>query len=313
MAASREGIVTVPTRKSSIISDGSKSSKADESLCSKRSGQSVGGGSTSSKKSRILQGSDADLDDIQRDCLDSVSLNVMEQYMALRRKQEPAKYKFSDLDSDVVSHTLKLVGAVARFELQYSSFEPSKELMTRLRLLPFIWDISSEAGKRILIDQMLLEVLQRGLHAGSKCMTQKQIEAAERSKLMVSCEFNVGNKVELLTGRIDYVCGLKMGAVVKLPIFVVVEAKQALAESGQWQLIGELYAVWQLNKDQKPVYGVLSDGITWEFFKLEQNSQLPDNVTAIWSKSVRYDYLKDTPVILGFIHKVLNDGARASC
>ncbi|OQY27590.1 MAG: hypothetical protein B6244_10025 [Candidatus Cloacimonetes bacterium 4572_55] len=78
-----------------------------------------------------------------------------------------------------------------------------------------------------------------------------------------------------LTGTPDYLFSTKseLGkTVLGLPFVVVVEAKQNNFSEGWGQCLAELVALQKINETEKsPVYGVVTDGETWQFWKLISN------------------------------------------
>ncbi|CAK0744008.1 conserved hypothetical protein [Gammaproteobacteria bacterium] len=77
-----------------------------------------------------------------------------------------------------------------------------------------------------------------------------------------------------LTGTPDYIVS-KRSEYGKLflesPILSVVEAKKNDFEQGWGQCLAELVASQRLNNNEVPVYGIVTDGKTWEIGGLEAN------------------------------------------
>lgn len=75
-----------------------------------------------------------------------------------------------------------------------------------------------------------------------------------------------------LTGTPDYLISTRspLGkTVLAYPLLVVAEAKKNDFEQGWGQCLAELIAAQKLNADeQRPVYGIVTDGKLWEFGKL---------------------------------------------
>lgn len=78
---------------------------------------------------------------------------------------------------------------------------------------------------------------------------------------------------EELTGTPDYVIARKseLGKIVfDAPYVAVIEAKRDDFTLGWAQCALEMYTIQQLNKDQKPVFGIVSNGDFWEIGYLEE-------------------------------------------
>jgi len=74
------------------------------------------------------------------------------------------------------------------------------------------------------------------------------------------------DKEKSLTGFIDIMI-LPQGYFIKKPILAVVEAKRSLLRDSIPQLVAELYSMNLQNKT-KISYGILTDGLYWEFYQL---------------------------------------------
>lgn len=77
---------------------------------------------------------------------------------------------------------------------------------------------------------------------------------------------------ETLNGTPDYLIATRseLGLpVVGIPLIILVEAKKNDFDQGWGQCIAELLAAQKINEDTEfPVYGIVSDGTTWQFGKL---------------------------------------------
>lgn len=78
-----------------------------------------------------------------------------------------------------------------------------------------------------------------------------------------------------LSGTPDYLISTKsaLGKTVPgIPLIIVVEAKRNDFVTGWGQCLAELVAVQKINDDNlKPAYGIVTDGILWQFGKLTEN------------------------------------------
>ncbi len=77
------------------------------------------------------------------------------------------------------------------------------------------------------------------------------------------------DKEKSLTGFIDIMIALR-GRLIKKPILAVVEAKRGLMIEHRSQLVAELYSINLQNKT-KIAYGILTDGLQWEFYQLSNS------------------------------------------
>lgn len=79
---------------------------------------------------------------------------------------------------------------------------------------------------------------------------------------------------EKLTGYPEYILAKRssLGKVVfDKPYFILVEAKQDDFEGGWAQCLAEMIAAQRLNEFNITLFGIVSNGATWEFGKLEAN------------------------------------------
>ena len=104
-----------------------------------------------------------------------------------------------------------------------------------------------------------------------------------------------------LTGTPDYVIS-KKSAYGKLflepPILAVVEAKKNDFEQGWGQCLAELIAAQKLNdKVDFPIYGIVTDGKTWEFGQLEHK---------IFTKNIKSFTIDNLADLFGALHFIFN-------
>lgn len=86
---------------------------------------------------------------------------------------------------------------------------------------------------------------------------------------------------EKLTGYPEYILAKRssLGKVVfDKPYFILVEAKQDDFEGGWAQCLAEMIAAQRLNEFNITLFGIVSNGATWEFGKLEAN-RFTKNIT----------------------------------
>jgi hypothetical protein len=103
------------------------------------------------------------------------------------------------------------------------------------------------------------------------------LEIVKRSSQPLSfysgTEFTV-NREQGLNGVCDFViCKSKQEPVITAPILIAVEAKNDNLNNGLGQCIATMYAANEFNKQENlsisAVYGVITTGSNWKFFRLE--------------------------------------------
>jgi hypothetical protein len=79
---------------------------------------------------------------------------------------------------------------------------------------------------------------------------------------------------EMLRGTPDYLLATRseLGkTVLALPLVMVAEAKRNDFEEGWGQCLAELVAAQKLNRERRPIYGIVTDGQRWDFGRLDGN------------------------------------------
>jgi hypothetical protein len=104
-----------------------------------------------------------------------------------------------------------------------------------------------------------------------------------------------------LTGTPDYVISKKSEygkLFLEPPILAVVEAKKNDFEQGWGQCLAELIAAQKLNdKVDFPIYGIVTDGKTWEFGQLEHK---------IFTKNIKSFTIDNLANLFGALHFIFN-------
>ncbi len=110
---------------------------------------------------------------------------------------------------------------------------------------------------------------------------------------------------EVLSGTPDYIFSKKSSlgkTVLETPIVIVVEAKKNDFEQGWGQCLAELVASQKLNDNvDLPVYGIVTDGKTWEFGLLNHK---------IFMKNIRSFTIDDLSLLFGaldFVFKQMDE------
>lgn len=110
-------------------------------------------------------------------------------------------------------------------------------------------------------------------------------------------EFNV-DPARGLGGRCDFLLSAVPEApVIVAPVVAVVEAKRDNFEGGINQCGAELVAAQQFNAQNRPVYGVVSNGSLWQFLSYTQGTLLIDDRL--------YDLLDEPGKVLGILQSLV--------
>lgn len=104
-----------------------------------------------------------------------------------------------------------------------------------------------------------------------------------------------------LTGYCDFIFSKSVHTLlIKAPVFFLVEAKSDNLETGTAQCIAEMYAVQLFNKNTdiapQPIYGAVTWGQQWRFYKLTDHLAIQDN---------RIYNLSELPDLLGVLQWII--------
>ncbi len=141
-----------------------------------------------------------------------------------------------------------------------SEIEPSSFLQETLQFnLPLALEINSEKARSELIVAPILVEIKRRL--------------PERMSLFSGREFNV-DAARGLSGYCDFLISRSPEQlVIESPVIALVEAKNDNIQSGLGQCMAETIAAQIFNQRQEndiqTIYGVVTTGSIWKFFKLE--------------------------------------------
>ncbi len=145
--------------------------------------------------------------------------------------------------------------------------------------------------------------------------TEKAVCEAIISPVLTEIKFNNEDKIDFysgeqlnvdrhrnLNGEIDFLfTKVTKTLSIKAPIFCIVEAKIGLIDRGIPQAAAQMYAARLKNEQEgKPIpiiYGAVTDGKTWRFLKLEEQTLYTD-LTIL--------YLDNLPLLLGTLQWVID-------
>jgi hypothetical protein len=113
-----------------------------------------------------------------------------------------------------------------------------------------------------------------------------------------------GDAAQGLNGEIDYIITLNKASIEpEAPIICVCEAKIGRLNRAIPQAIAQMLGAARFNEESgekmavKTIHGVITDGNTWQFIRLEGKDVTIDT---------RLFYLNDVPALLGMFAKILN-------
>ena len=90
-----------------------------------------------------------------------------------------------------------------------------------------------------------------------------------KTKLLLWSHKGIGKDAEN-SGIPDYIIAKRshLGRVMDLPFLVMIEAKKDNFDEGWGQCVVQMRTAQLLNQDDKPIYGIVSNGGNWEFGQL---------------------------------------------
>jgi hypothetical protein len=189
----------------------------------------------------------------------------------------PKKRRFS---SFTLREALIMVGnsPLKEWHFELHPRPPSTHYQQTMIKLKSCFDLSlSESAKALWIDMILLESLE----------PFKRLKTWKEATL----------QTETLTGVLDYLVA-PQGVIYQIPLLCVVEAKKDDFEKGMAQCLIEMYACHQFNNNLEiDIYGIVTNAISWEFYKFTSQSEVYKSLT--YSES----HLED---ILGILHFIFS-------
>jgi len=159
-------------------------------------------------------------------------------------------------------------------------FVPSERFSGIVKDLLHAWGMTTEMARRTLIDAYLLEVLSN----------KKDEHGNTLYPYKIWCEVKM--ETDEVQGILDYAGTIQSVAPTR-PYLLVLEAKVEWPMNAYCQLLAEMYAILKNNENSLPIYGVLSNGSDWQFFKLDTDLK--------WHESIKYMQGEKTKEILGVL------------
>ena len=196
------------------------------------------------------------------------------------RSKTPAKRKYSGL---TLKDAMQLLGRET-----FTAWQPNAPARPPSDILPAIlrglrsFDLSSDAGKLLLMDALFAEV----------------VPDYPNLKVWKAAVLDT----DTLTGVADYLIAPHR-AYLETPLLCVTEAKRDDFERGQAQCLAEMYACAWNNRQagrEGDVYGIVSNGQGWLFYKWGGGDVYETEQIAI----------SDLPRLLGILDYVCGECAR---
>lgn len=171
--------------------------------------------------------------------------------------------------------------------MAYNNFSMTKAL-TDLQLTKAESDLFSAVPAHPL-PESLLDTLNTGLQLALPINTEKAKSEFIIAPLLVYVKSLLKNQISLfsgidlnvdaergLTGVCDFIISRANSQfLLTAPLITIVEAKNDNIHNGLGQCIAEMYAAQTFNRTHTPeierVYGIVTIGSSWKFFKLEGN------------------------------------------
>lgn len=183
------------------------------------------------------------------------------------------------------AEAMKLLGIkhLQKWKLELEHFTISDFFYERLRRLERFGTKMSEGGKELLIEAFCEEALEQ--HKKIKLWKQVHLES------------------ENLTGTPDYLATESIDYFEK-PFLCAVEAKKDDFEKGLAQCLAEMKACQENNEKEIDIFGIVSNGTSWVFYKLTTDNQVYQSAT--YSTANMQDVLGALAYIFGECEKNLD-------
>jgi hypothetical protein len=150
-----------------------------------------------------------------------------------------------------------------RFLPETAPVNPSNTLQNYLEeTLPIATATGSEKARSELIIAPVLVEVRRILNREVSLFSGEDFTVDESLGLNGRCDFLISRSPEMLE--------------IEAPVIIIVEAKQADLKTGIGQCVAQMIAAQKFNqakgKSISIIYGSVSNGVQWQFLKLEQQT-----------------------------------------
>jgi uncharacterized protein YbaR (Trm112 family) len=232
------------------------------------------------RRERLSTDEEVELEDV-RDTL--IDLKAKEKYwqelikIQTKDDAEPESKSFREADEN---WTASVTGINTSYRawttyLLDVSIKPSDLFRSRFEQSVSIFHMINEAGRRIVLNDFLLDILARPEFKNAlKVFPEMRMEVTQL----------VGNKRRKIVGDTDYTIGFGKGLDIFSKIIpkelhlIAIEAKVAWDLSDFWQCVAETATLFKSRKDagkQKcAVWGVLSNAEDWQFIYIDEDGLL---------------------------------------
>jgi hypothetical protein len=169
---------------------------------------------------------------------------------------------YNNFTLETVLDRFELTLLEARFCQSLSAIDPQPEFLV-------IFDYLFELGEAAKSEKAKSELLVAPVLAQARKLTDRQVQ------LFSGEEFNVDQE-RGLNGFCDFLFTKSVNRFsIEAPVLMLVEAKRGEIESGWGQCVAEMVAAQLYNRNQERsiqvIYGCVTSGRLWQFFKLEEN------------------------------------------
>ena len=169
---------------------------------------------------------------------------------------------YNNFTLEVVLDRFELNLLEERFCQRLPSIDPQPEFLV-------IFDYLFELGEAAKSEKAKSELLVAPVLAQARKLTDRQVQ------LFSGEEFNVDQE-RGLNGFCDFLFTKSVNRFsIEAPVLMLVEAKRGEIESGWGQCVAEMVAAQLYNQNQEQtisvIYGCVTSGRLWQFFKLEEN------------------------------------------
>ena len=169
---------------------------------------------------------------------------------------------YNNFTLEVVLDRFELNLLEERFCQRLPSIDPQPEFLV-------IFDYLFELGEAAKSEKAKSELLVAPVLAQARKLTDRQVQ------LFSGEEFNVDQE-RGLNGFCDFLFTKSVNRFsIEAPVLMLVEAKRGEIESGWGQCVAEMVAAQLYNQNQgqtiSVIYGCVTSGRLWQFFKLEEN------------------------------------------
>ncbi|MUH01858.1 hypothetical protein F7734_60260 [Scytonema sp. UIC 10036] len=150
-----------------------------------------------------------------------------------------------------------------RFLPETAAITPSNTLQDYLEeTLPIATATGSEKARSELIITPVLVEVRRILNREVSLFSGEDFTVDESLGLNGRCDFLISRSPEMLE--------------IEAPVIIIVEAKQADLKTGIGQCVAQMIAAQKFNQAKGKcisiIYGSVSNGVQWQFLKLEQQT-----------------------------------------